>query len=254
MFTRIALFATFAFILPAAAIAQTAEGTVHISRDSLVELLKRSEQTASSRAYSDALRDRARKEAELLKSRLQAGDFQVGDRIILQVERQTELTDTFTVRPGPSITLPQLGEFSLAGLLRAELEGKLAEHLKKFIVDPKVQAVPLMRIWIEGGVTTPGVYLVPAQSLITDALMQAGGTTREARVTAIRIERDNRRIWEGEALQRAVTEGRTLDQLSLKAGDHIVVEEIRGGSNFDNIRNAVIGLIPLIAILIQLVN
>lgn len=254
MFARSVVFASFAILLPAAAWGQSDGSTVHISRDSLMQLLARSEQTASSRAYSEALRERARKEAELLKARLQEGDFQVGDRIFLQVEQQAELTDTFTVRPGPVLTLPQLREFPLAGLLRAELQPKLEEHLKKFLVDPKIQAVPLMRIWIEGGVNVPGVYLVPAQSLVTDALMRAGGTTRDARVTGIRIERDNKRIWEGEVLQRAITEGRTLDQLSLKAGDHLIVEENRGGGGFETVRNAIIGFIPLVAILIQLIN
>ena len=219
-----------------------------ISRDSLVQLVARLDETVKSPNYSEALRERARREVELLRVRLERGDFQTGDRIVLVVQRQPELTDTFTVAPGPSLVLPNIRPISLAGLLRAELQNHLREQLKAFLVNPEVQAIPLMRIWIEGGVTSPGVYLLPAQTLITDALIQAGGTTREARVTAIRVERGNRRIWEGEALQRAITEGKTLDQLSLQAGDRIIVEE-RRGSAFQNIQTVVMAIVPLIALI-----
>ena len=37
------------------------------------------------------------------------------------------------------------------------------------------------------------------------------------------IERAGERIWTGEHLQQAIADGRTLDQLSLQAGDQIVV-------------------------------
>lgn len=227
--------------------AQGGVNTVHLTRDSLNSLIARLEETANSSAYSGALRERARREAAMLRNRLAQGDFQVGDRIMLEVEGQTELTDTFTVAPGPSLILPTIREVSLAGLLRSELQSHLETQLRRFIVDPKVKATPLMRIWIQGGVNRPGVYLVPAEALVTDALMIAGGTTREARVTDIRIERDNARIWEGEALQRAITEGRTLDQLSLRAGDHIIVAEGRSGF-FSRAGTVLMTLVPLIVV------
>jgi protein involved in polysaccharide export with SLBB domain len=239
-----------AVVLPVPGLAQATSGSqqVHVSRDSLAQLQSRLEETANSKAYSQALRDRARRESELLKARLQQGDFQTGDRIYLAVDRQPELTDTFTVAPGPKLVLPSVQEVSLAGLLRAELEPQLREHLKRFLVNPQVNATPLMRIWIDGGVSSPGVYLLPAHTLVTDALMRAGGTTREAKVTSVRIERGNKRIWEGEALQRAITEGKTLDQLSLQAGDRIIVEE-RGGGGLQNIQTILMTVIPLIALI-----
>lgn len=234
------------------ATAQQVDGTVHVSRDSLTQVINRLEETAASSAYSEALRQRARREADMLRNRLSQGDFQTGDRILLSVEGQPELTDTFTVAPGPTLILPTIREVSLQGLLRSELQSHLETQLKRFFVDPKVKATPLMRIWIEGGVAAPGVYLVPAEALVTDALMIAGGTTREARVSnGIRVERDNVRIWEGEALQRAITEGRTLDQLSMRAGDHIIVEEGRGGF-FSRAGTVLMTLVPLALLAAQI--
>lgn len=196
-------------------------------RPALQQLLVKLEQTANSNAYSSALRARASREAALLRNRLVEGDFQVGDRLNIKVEGQTELTSTFTVAPGPSLLLPGIRELSLAGVLRAEIRGHLAQHLAQFLVKPVIDVEPLMRIWVAGAVNRPGFYTVAAETPLTDALMTAGGPTPQAKLTEIRIERDGRRIWEGEALQQAMNEGRTLDQLSLRAGDRIILDASR---------------------------
>ncbi|HET9441073.1 MAG TPA: SLBB domain-containing protein [Longimicrobiales bacterium] len=249
MFRRSIFIVAFVLAFPVAVVAQNVDaGRIQVSRDSLVKLLAQLDSTAGSRGYSDALRERARREAELLRNRLQQGDFQTGDRIFLQVEGQQELTDTFTVSPGLALILPAIREVPLAGLLRGELTGHLEQHLKRFLVNPVVQATPLMRIWLDGGVNQPGVYLIPAHALVTDAIMAAGGTTSDARVTAIRIERGNKRIWEGEALQRAITEGRTLDELSMRAGDRIIVEEGRGGMG--GLMNTLMAVVPVLVLVL----
>jgi hypothetical protein len=43
------------------------------------------------------------------------------------------------------------------------------------------------------------------------------------------LEREGSPLWKGEALQRALAEGRTLDEMELRAGDRILVPR-RGGS------------------------
>src|SRR2546425_1957900 len=64
-------------------------------------------------------------EATLVRARLTEGDFQPGDRILLLVEGEKELSDTFTVGPQRDILLPNTGTVSLQGVLRSEhsLEG-----------------------------------------------------------------------------------------------------------------------------------
>ena len=66
---------------------------VYMTREALQDLLDRLELTAQSPAYSSALRDRTRGEADLIRTRLQEGDFQVGDRILLVVENEATLTE-----------------------------------------------------------------------------------------------------------------------------------------------------------------
>ncbi len=198
---------------------------VYMTRDQLQNLLGRLELTAQSPAYSSTLRERTRGEADLIRQRLQEGDFQVGDRILLAVENEAALTDTFTVDRGRVLSLPLLGEVPLAGLLRAELDSTLTEYVGRFIRDPRVRARSLIPVTIAGAVGQPGFYTLPSELRLTDALMMAGGTSPTAQLTEIRIERGDEEIWDEEALQQAITEGRTLDQLSMRAGDLVHVPE-----------------------------
>jgi len=202
---------------------------VYMTREQLQGLLDRLELTAQSPAYSNTLRAQTRGEADLIRSRLREGDFQVGDRILLTVENEAALTDTFVVDRGVVVSLPLLGDVPLAGLLRSELDSTLTEYVGRYIRDPRVRARSLIPIAITGAVGQQGFLTVESELRLTDALMQAGGPTPAAEITRIRIERDDREIWDEEAVQQAITEGRTLDQMSLRAGDMIFVPEQGSG-------------------------
>src|SRR5258705_6305461 len=149
--------------------------------------------------------------------------FQVGDRILLHVEGDSALTDTFTVVVGPALRLPNVGDIALAGVPRADLEPYLTRELGHYINDPVVQARALIRVSVAGEVTRPGYYAVPIDLVLTDALMLAGGATQRARVERLSIRRGNSSIWSGNALQTAIARGATLDDLGMRAGDRIQV-------------------------------
>lgn len=204
-------------------------GRVLVSRDALGQLLQRLEATAASTGYSDRLRAQARRNADAVRSRLSNGDFVPGDRILLGVEGERELSDTFTVDAGPSLNLPVIGAIPLNGVLRSELETHLRQRIGRFIVNPLVHAKPLVRLTLLGAVNRPGFYTFPSGILLTDAITAAGGPTSSARVDRMRIERGKERLWEGEDLQEALVQGRTLDELNLRAGDLIQVPAKGGG-------------------------
>jgi protein involved in polysaccharide export with SLBB domain len=200
-------------------------GRTQVSRQALEELLAQLDQSANSPVYSGRLRDRARREAALIRQRLEEGDFQVGDRISLSVEGEQRLNDTFTVETGRVLVLPQIGEIALAGVLRSELNDYLTRRLGQFIRSPVIQSRSLVRVAIMGAVGRPGFYTVPTSILMEDVLNTAGGPSPQAKLLEIRIERGEQRIWDGEALQAAITEGRTLDYLGLRAGDRVLVPQ-----------------------------
>src|SRR5712675_1844786 len=76
--------------------------------------------------------------------------FQVGDRILLVVEGDSALSDTFTVVAGPAIELPVIGAVSLAGVTRAGVEAHLVRELGRYLKNPVVHARPLIRLSILG--------------------------------------------------------------------------------------------------------
>ena len=156
-----------------------------------------------------------------------AEGFQVGDRILLVVEGDSALTDTFTVVAGPAVDLPVIGAVSLKGVARSELEAHMTQELKRYIKNPVVHARALIRLSILGAVLRPGFYAVPTDLVLADALMVAGGPTQEARVDKMHIQRGGSRLWGGEKLQAAIASGATVDALGLRAGDGIDVPKAR---------------------------
>jgi hypothetical protein len=194
---------------------------LHLSRQDLQDLLAQLERTAET--AGGETRQHARESAARIRQRLEQGDFRAGDRILLEVRQEPEMSGEFTVDPGRTITLPEVGAISVAGVLRSELEDHLRQEFGRFLQNPVVRARSLIRIAVMGEVGNPGFFTLPASVIMEDVVMEAGGPTRNANLDRIRIERAGETVWRNGALQQAMLDGRTLDQLSLQAGDRIVV-------------------------------
>ena len=187
------------------------------------------EGAANSSAYSPAMRARAQLEAAGIRARLEKGDFQVGDRVTLLVENEPSLTDTFTIRSGPMLQLPVIGEVGLAGVLRSELEPHLTRMVSRFVREPQLRAQSLLRVAVEGGVARPGFVTLPSETLLADVLGAAGGAVSSAQLAKMRVTRNGRVVLAGAAVEVAVRDGRTIDQLGMEAGDRVFVPQPGGG-------------------------
>ncbi len=205
-------------------------GGLEMTRTALEDLLDYYQDVVSSPGYSGRLRERARNGIALIRTRLEQGDFRIGDRVIMSVQGEWPTPDTFPVEAGPEITLPVMGKISLRGVLRSELESHMTKELGRFIQNPVVRAESLIRITILGEVGNPGFHTVPARRLLGEALMQAGGPGQAADLDRLYIERQEsgqtRRIWDGDAIQDAMAQGFTLDQMNLRAGDIIQLPQM----------------------------
>jgi protein involved in polysaccharide export with SLBB domain len=165
-----------------------------------------------------------RSQAAALRVRLRDGDFHAGDRLSLVIEGNVTLADTaVSVVSGPKITLPDIGDIPLAGILRSELQDHMKTQLARFVRDARVRATPLVRVSVLGPVTRPGFYFMPADIPISDAVMRAGGPAGNADLSRSVIRRGSDEIYDKRHTQTAINEGLTLDQLSLRSGDEIVV-------------------------------
>lgn len=228
-------------------------GRLTATRAELQELLKVHEQAATSSSYSSQMRGRARYEASLIKQRLDHGDFQVGDRIAVTVDQEPTLSDTLTVAQDLTLDLATGERISVKQVLRSEVHALLQQAIAKVVKNPVVRTQTFLRIGIMGAVGAQGFYVVRSEALITDVLMNAGGISQSAELEKIKIERDSETIWEGKALQDAITQGRTIDQLNLMAGDMVVVPAQSTGINVAKVLrggvvalSAIFGLIRLL--------
>lgn len=218
------------------------------SRAELEEQLAQLEGMAASSAYSDALRQEAEEEAALLAQRLAGGDFRVGDRIVLTVPVEGLVADTLQVVEGPAIVFPDIGAIELAGVLRSELRDHLNVELGRYIRDPDIrQADVLVGIEFVGAVGTQGIHYVPADASFGDAL-RIPGLASNAEVEDVEIRRGGMVIWSQDEVRLAVQDFKSLDQLSLQAGDEVRVPE-RAGRDWLTWITVTAGLITSISII-----
>lgn len=217
-----------------------------VRRDSLQTLLTQLDSLAESTSANASAKQRAKNTAQLMRTRLDRGDFQAGDRIRLQVDSEPQLTDTFPVGPSQELVLPVVGIVSLHGVLRSELQVAMSRELGRFLRDPIVRATPLIRVSIVGEVNKPGFYLLPPAAVVSDVITAASGPTQSALVEKMWVERGGRRLVEGQQLQNLLAEGLTLDDANVRPGDKFVVPGGSTGSFFNTVRTiSIILSIPL---------
>ena len=211
-------------------------GRLQLTRAELQLLLEKFDRTGNSAAYTGTFKLRAQSEAELVRERLRDGDFQVGDQVFISVAGEAAYAQGVTLNVGPNrvIVLPQFGDLSLAGVLRSELTDSVRAFVSRFVREPVVQTRALVRVAVMGAVAQPGFKMLPAESLISDAITAAGGPAGNAKLSAARVERGTERIWHGPVFQEAIADGRTLDQMSIRSGDQIIVplDTGSGGARF----------------------
>lgn len=181
-------------------------------------------------AYSQlSTQQRTYADAVALRERLDQGDFQIGDRIVLLIRGDTSLSNTFTVSGNRTLELPNIGSVPLQGVLRSELEDHLRVVIAKFIRNVDLHAESLIRISVTGQVTKPGFYNVPATALLGDVFTAGGGLTPVSDVGKTEVRRGGQQLLAADKVQRAITEGRTLDQMNLHSGDELLVPEQKKG-------------------------
>jgi len=193
-------------------------------------------------------------EAWLLKTRLEKGDFQDGDRIVMKLLSPTVLlgasgNDTIIVRAGRMLPLPQMADMPLTGVLRSELTEKLTHHLAQYLRDSTVRAIPLIRLAVLGQVRSPNYYYTSADVLLSDMVMKAGGPAPTADVNNMVIRRGGEVIWNAQDTRTALADGLSLDRLHLRAGDELYVDDVKGGISWQQVLTVVGPVLTLVTML-----
>lgn len=193
------------------------------TREELQAALAEADRDAGSESFSGAFREARQREAALIRERLTEGDFQVGDQIQLTVFGETDATGLQTVGPGRVLSVKGLPDIPLRGVLRSEVEPYLKEQIGRYVRDAQVKARATIRVSIIGGVLRPGFYQLDADIMLSDAVMSAGGILAGAEFKRSVVHRGEDKLLEKEEFAKALADGRSLDQLNLRAGDAIEV-------------------------------
>ena len=244
---RIVIFLSLLFPLSVSLSAQTAPPPARSAQTTRAEL--EAELATAARdtmSGSEKDRDQARMTVRTLTDRLTNGDFQVGDRVLIYVQDQQTLSDTFTVREGQIIHLPNLTDVDLHGVLRSELQGHVYDAVSKYLRNPAVRTGSLVRIAVLGSVTRPGFYALPADMLLSDAIMHAGGLNNSANVSRTTVARAGTVVWTAPEVTLAIKNGETIDQLSLRAGDQIEVGATHPSTFLTIILPVTVGVVGLV--------
>jgi protein involved in polysaccharide export with SLBB domain len=167
---------------------------------------------------------RRRAEAAAIRARLREGDFRVGDAIVLNVVGVPQFSDTFPVRAGRVLELPEVAPIPLAGVLRTELQSHLQRQIGRYVINPTVEAYSLMRVAVAGAVARPGFYEVRPDAPVSEAVMAAGGLAPLGDATKMSVRRAGQVVIPEGALRSSVAMGATLDDLSIRPGDELRVE------------------------------
>lgn len=182
---------------------------------------------------------------------VQADEFHVGDRIALTVEGPQVMSDTVVVRDGLVLRLPGLGDISLVGVKRANIQPYLTQQIGRYIKDPVVHATALVRISVLGQVMRPGFYSVPSDILLSDVIMRAGGPTGNADLNRSEVKRGAEDVVSKDSAAAAFASGLTLDQLHMAPGDQLIIGE-KPNSSLDTILKVLGVAVPLTTLLYYL--
>lgn len=164
---------------------------------------------------------RLQEAASGIRDRLEKGDFHPGDRFVLILRQDSVRADTLVVRDSLRVAVLNLPEFSVAGVLRAELEDKLGDHVARFLRNAAVRTTLLTRVSVTGAVRNPGFYYADPDRPINDLLTMAGGPMPEANLSKMRVTRVGRTVSTGKATGQAIEQGRTLEAMNIQSGDTV---------------------------------
>lgn len=181
--------------------------------------------TAAARTADWEMAQRMLGNAQFIHARLTYGDFTEGEHFFLSISGPISLADTIAVRQGQIAEIPNVGEITLAGVLRSELQQHLEQEIGRYLKNAQVRSSALMRLAVLGSIAKPGYYQFPADIALSDAVMRAGGPSSVADMRRSTIARDTLLLFGGRDVANAASDGFTLDQLGLHSGDILTLGE-----------------------------
>ena len=154
-----------------------------------------------------------------------------GDKLRIEVYKDTQLSQSLQIRPDGKITLPLVGDIAAAGRTSVELRDAIAGALEEYIAKPVVTVIvtettPLV-VYVTGEVNKPGALpLANGQMSIIQAIAMAGGFTDFANRKDVRILRKGSTGMQTLRFnyKEALDDDNRREPLQLLPGDTVIVK------------------------------
>ena len=115
------------------------------------------------------------------------------DVLSIYVWREPEMSKSVPVRPDGMISLPLIGEIKATGYTPVQLQGVLADAMKKYVSDPQVTVIvdkiSSLSFNMVGEIGRPGSYPLTRRMTVLDAIAMGGGFKDFAKTKKIYILR-----------------------------------------------------------------
>lgn len=98
------------------------------------------------------------------------------DTVVVTVADQPDLSNKYTVDQAGNVLFPLVGKLPAAGLTASALTEELTRRLGEFLTEPEVsvEIERTKRVFVFGGVTSPGMYELTANMTLIELLARAG--------------------------------------------------------------------------------
>ena len=121
-----------------------------------------------------------------------------GDEVKVNLWGFTEIRASLVVDRDGTLTLPQAGPVSAAGLTFAELQKTIDNAYRRILNDFELNVtmgkLHTITVYVTGHAARPGAYAVSSMATLLDALSHAGGPSLSGTMRAIEVKRGNKKV------------------------------------------------------------
>jgi len=137
--------------------------------------------------------------------------------IQLKIDRAPELSGEIQVDPSGRATFPQIGAVTVGNLSSDSLQQQLGARYREYLRGATVTLTTTRRIDVAGAVQKPALYAVDPRMTVADVLTLAGGITPDAKVDAVHVVRDGRKVATSLSARTRIADS------PVRSGDQLIV-------------------------------
>ena len=152
-----------------------------------------------------------------------------GDEVKVNLWGYAEIRANLVVDRDGTLTLPQAGPISAAGLTFLQLQKSIDSAYRRILNDFELNVtmgkLHTITVYVTGHAARPGAYAISSMATLVDVLSQAGGPSLSGSMRAIEVKRNNKRVAVFDVYNLLLKGDRTGDS-RLAEGDVIFIPTV----------------------------